>query len=58
VLLQLAENELACKGYSGNSLFAEVKANNIASQQVFAGLGYKETKPLHNDTYAYIKTVS
>lgn len=56
-LLQLAENELARKGYSGDSLFAEVKADNIASQQVFIRLGYKETNPLHNDAYAYIKTI-
>lgn len=58
IILQLAENELIRGGHGGEKLYAEVKADNIASQRIFKQLGYSEVAGQHNKAYGYTKAVS
>lgn len=55
IILQLAENELLVAGHGGEGLYAEVKKDNIASQRIFIGLGYRETDSEHVGALAYTK---
>lgn len=57
IILQLAENELIKDGHAGATLFAEVKANNIASQRIFTRLGYREVECKRSNAHAYDKVV-
>lgn len=57
VILQLVENKLIYDGLVGETLFAEVKADNVASQRIFVKLGYQEAVSEHTDAYAYMKVV-
>ena len=57
IILQLAENELIKDGHAGDNLFAEVKADNIASQRIFIRLGYREIACKRSDAHAYDKVV-
>ena len=57
LILQLAENELASTGHSGEEIFAEVKIHNTASQRIFSRLGYVETVSNHSNAYAYVKVI-
>lgn len=57
IILQLAENELIRGGHVGEKLYAEVKADNIASQRIFKKLGYVVTGSQHDNAYAYTKIV-
>ena len=56
-LLQLAEDKLTSYGHVGEVLYAEVKKDNIASQRIFAKLGFKQVKSVHDDAYAYSKEI-
>ena len=56
-ILQLAENELIMDGHAGETLFAEVKTDNIASQRIFIRLGYREIACKRSDAHAYDKVV-
>lgn len=57
IILQLAENELIMDGHAGETLFAEVKTDNIASQRIFIRLGYREVECKRSDAHAYDKVV-
>ncbi len=57
IILQLAENELIMDGHAGDTLFAEVKTDNIASQRIFTRLGYREVECKRRDAHAYEKVV-
>lgn len=58
IILQLAENELIHGGHVGEKLYAEVKADNIASQCIFKKLGYSEVASQHNNAHGYTKDVA
>lgn len=58
IILHLAENELARDGHVGETLFAEVKTDNIASQRIFVKQGYREVVSEHSNAYAYVKVIS
>lgn len=58
IILQLAENELIRGGHVGENLYAEVKADNIASRRIFRKLGYSEVAGQHDNAHGYIKDVS
>ena len=55
IILKMAENELLTAGHGGEGLYAEVKKDNIASQRIFTGLGYRETDSEHAGALAYTK---
>lgn len=57
IILQLAENEMIRDGHVGESLLAEVKSDNIASQRIFVKLGYRRMECKRSDAYAYVKVV-
>lgn len=57
IILQLAENELIRDGRIGETLFAEVKVDNIASQRIFAKLGYRGVESKRSGAYTYVKVV-
>lgn len=57
IILQLAENELIKEGHAGDNLFAEVKADNIASQRIFTRLGYREVECKRRNAHAFDKVV-
>ena len=57
ILLQLVENELIKMGHVGDTLFAEVKTDNIASQRIFTRLGYREVECKRSNAHAYDKVV-
>lgn len=57
IILQLAENELIRDGHVGETLFAEVKTDNVASQRIFAKLGYQEVESKHSNAYVYVKVI-
>ncbi len=57
IILQLAENDLICDDHVGETIFAEVKADNVASQKIFIKLGYQEVASERSDAYAYVKAI-
>ena len=57
IILQLAENELIMDGHAGETLFAEVKTDNIASQRIFTRLGYGKIECKRSGAHAYDKLV-
>ena len=57
IILQLAENELIMDGHAGETLLAEVKTDNIASQRIFIRLGYREVECKRSDAHAYDKVM-
>lgn len=58
IIIQLAENELIRGGHVGEKLYAEVKADNIASQCIFKKLGYSEVASQHENAFAYTKVIT
>ena len=57
IMFQLVENELIISGHAGEGLLAKVKADNIASQRIFVGLGYQKIGNQNNDIYTYFRAV-
>ncbi|MCR5177212.1 MAG: GNAT family N-acetyltransferase [Anaerovibrio sp.] len=55
-IIHMAENELIQAGHAKERLYAEVRPDNVASQRIFLGLGYRQMA-CDKDAYAYEKVI-